>query len=269
MYAKCPYCGGEIDTSFPLCKFCNGDLTHGSFEAIRQAAILFPELLVKTGLKEEFTAEVKRIDASREAAVKDLESLREAERQRKKLEAEEEQRKLELADAEKKRLVELEKEQKLAKLNARPKLIKFLYVQRIKILAAFSTGILILIVNQWIIASNESKRVALELAQEAEAKEFSLQAASNLMTYSIKINDEQSDDYISLNPYHEQLNGLTDELISASRSSKTYDCLYGTLSERSRIFVNSTHSFQSWVSIDDVLVPLVYDLGDYKESCLQ
>lgn len=268
MDAQCPYCGGLVQTSFSLCKFCNGNLTYGTFEAIRQAAIVYQNL-IEGGSKEEFAAEVKRIDASRVAAVKELESLREAEKQRKQLEAEEQQRKLELADAEKRRIFELEKEQKLAKLNARPKFMKFLYVQRRKIVAVLSTGILILIANQWILASSESKRVALEIAQETEAKEFSIQAASNLMTYSIKINDEQSDDYISLRPYHEQLNGLTDELIFTSRSSKTYDCLYGTLSERSRIFVSSNHSFQSWVSIDDVLVPLVYDLGDYKESCLQ
>lgn len=86
MFAQCPYCGGEIQVSFSVCKFCNGNLTYGSLEAIRQASIMHPELLVDASLREKFIAEVKKIDESREA-----------ERLRNQIVAKEEQEKLELA----------------------------------------------------------------------------------------------------------------------------------------------------------------------------
>lgn len=93
MDAQCPYCGGLVQTSFSLCKFCNGNLTYGTFEAIRQAAIVYQNL-IEDGSKEEFAAEVRKIDDSRKVAID--KKLQEVEEQKKKLEHEKNQRQKEI-----------------------------------------------------------------------------------------------------------------------------------------------------------------------------
>ena len=66
MLAKCPYCQEVIDSQAQICAKCQGILSIGSFEAIRQALHINPKLALRDRETiAELTSAVRNIEASR------------------------------------------------------------------------------------------------------------------------------------------------------------------------------------------------------------
>lgn len=269
MYAKCPYCGEEIDTSFSLCKFCNGDLTYGSIEAIRQAVILFPNLLLEPGAIEGFIAEVEKIDESQKLTRN--RKLLEASEVKKRFEQERKKKEEEIQTQiiREKELAEQKAKQKAAlraeKIASMPRTIQVISTNWKKLLIVSLLLISIVFASVSITNSVEANRIASEKADLIQKNRLAIDAAVKLSNYMDSIlNDSPPTGKMSLAPYREELEILFEDFDLASteaRCARTFRISFWTF------FWNDLNIGNDEYAVNAMFPLFRSDLGKYIDSC--
>lgn len=270
MYVQCPYCGEEIETSFSSCKFCNGDLTYGSIEAIRQAVILFPNLLLESEANEEFIAEVEKIDESQKLTR--IRKLTEASEEKKRLELESKRKEEEIQNQilRAKELAEQKAEQKAElrakKIASMPRAMQLIYAHWKKLLII--SLLLISIVFAFVLISNsvEANRIASEKADLIQRNKIAIDSAVKLSNYmNSMLNGAPATGNVLLTPHRAELEKLFKEFDLASLESPCSRIV------RAKFWTFFSYDLYSSPN-DEFAVKAVFplfrsDLGKYIDSC--